>query len=338
MKILLVDDNDDVRTAVKAILEDEGYQIYDASNGARALEIAETSMPDMIISDILMPEIDGFKLCHTIKGNKKLRKIPYIFYTANYTDPRDEQLAMAMGASRFILKPMMPDEFLTIIKAVIQQHKDTELHVPRMPLEEDAALFRMYSERLTLMLDKKMRDLEKERDALFDSKKTLEFSENRYRVLLDTVPHGIEEIDLSGTITYSNRAYHEMMNAADGELRGKRIWDLMALDSDKEQVKSYLEEIIRNQPPPTPYYTKNLTKDGQHIDVKIDWNYKRDQKGSITGFIAVVTDITGQKTLENTLKEKMSDLERFYEMAVGRELRMKELKEEIARLKSEQSN
>ncbi len=331
---MLVDDNEEIRSALKEILKIEGYEVRSAANGIEALRLTKKSPPDMIISDVLMPEMDGFKLCHELKESKKFRRIPFIFYTANYTDKKDEDLAMAMGASCFIRKPMMPDKFLDTIKGVIREHKEDELHVPRMPLEEDVELYKMYIERLSQMLDLKIKDLAKERQDLVGAQKALQHSEDRYKILLDTIPHGIQENDLSGVITYGNKAYHVMLDAKENELIGKHIWDVVSQHSERESLKQYLANLVENQPPPSPYHVEDITMEGKKIDVKIDWNYKRDTEGSLTGFIAVITDITNQKKIEQKLKEKVDDLERFYEMAVGRELRMKELKEEIQRLKS----
>ena len=117
MKILVVDDDEDSRIVLETALNGAGYAVCSAKNGAQALEMARRSPPDMIVSDILMPEMDGYALCRAVKGDKRLRGIPFIFYTATYVEPQDEQLAMDMGASRFIVKPMEPAKFLELTMA-----------------------------------------------------------------------------------------------------------------------------------------------------------------------------------------------------------------------------
>lgn len=184
MKILLVDDNDELRRSLKQILENEGYQVQDAANGTEAIRIAGDSLPDMIISDILMPGTDGFRLCHTVKNDRKLRKIPFIIYTAVYTDPQDEKLAMALGASRFIVKPLAPEQFLEILKAVIAEHREEDLHTPRMPLEEDNELYRLYISRISEMLDRKMTDLKRAQQALNEK-------EEQFRIIFENAPIGM---------------------------------------------------------------------------------------------------------------------------------------------------
>ena len=103
MKILVVDDIEDVRMILRIALEKTGYEVEEAVNGVRALELIRRSLPDLIISDILMPEMDGFAFCRAVKSDQQLRTIPFIFYTATFIEPKDEKLAMALGASRFII-------------------------------------------------------------------------------------------------------------------------------------------------------------------------------------------------------------------------------------------
>ena len=162
MKILIVEDTEDARIILRTTLKSEGYDVSDAPNGAVALKMAKEEPPDMIISDILMPEMDGFTFCRECKKDRILRMIPFIFYTATYTDPKEERLAMSLGASRFILKPIENDEFLRIIEEVINEHKERKLLVPRMSLEDDDVLNKMHEESLERKLEKKVKLLEKE--------------------------------------------------------------------------------------------------------------------------------------------------------------------------------
>ena len=85
---------------------------------------------DLIISDILMPEMDGFQLCRTIKLDDRWKRIPFIFYTATYTSKEDEELALSLGASRFIIKPVEPEEFLAVIEQVVREGESKQLPVP----------------------------------------------------------------------------------------------------------------------------------------------------------------------------------------------------------------
>src|SRR6185369_10551265 len=173
MKILIVEDDANSRTYLERALRSQGYSVESAANGVAGLERVKQSRPDLIISDIMMPEMDGFELCRRVKMDEQLRSIPLVFYTATYVEPKDEKLAMALGASRFLIKPMEPEDFFRAIKAVIDEYLVRGLKVPLQPLVETIGLDRMQLEVLARKLDKKVRELEEEREALRMSEQLL---------------------------------------------------------------------------------------------------------------------------------------------------------------------
>ncbi len=120
----------------------------------------------------------------------------------------------------------------------------------------------------------------------------LQARENRYATVIDTIPHGIQENTLDGTITFSNRAHHQILGYADGELIGKSITELVVDKSEREYLPKLLKELAEQEQPPDPYFTKNRTKDGRIIDVRVDWNYQRDAGGKVVGYTSIITDIT----------------------------------------------
>jgi len=127
-------------------------------------------------------------------------------------------------------------------------------------------------------------------------------SEVRYRTLVETIPHGISESDTDGVLTFGNRAYQKMLGYGEGELLGTSIQDLLAEESDKHDLALYLETLVQYEPPPVTYTTRDRTKDGHVIDVEVDWNYKRDEHGAVTGFISVITDVTERRRAEQALQ------------------------------------
>ena len=120
MKVLIVDDIQDNRVLLRGILESRNYNVEEAENGVRALALAQAEPPDLIVSDILMPEMDGFVLCRVVKGIVRLRHIPLVFYTATYLDKEDEELGLALGAARYIHKPVDPIEILRLLKYLLR--------------------------------------------------------------------------------------------------------------------------------------------------------------------------------------------------------------------------
>ena len=118
-RILVVDDILENRYVLEATLLADGYDVVSATNGVEALAIARSQPPDLVISDVLMPVMDGFALCRQWQREETLRKIPFVFYTATYTDARDGQLAKDLGACRFVIKPQEPHELFEIIRSVL---------------------------------------------------------------------------------------------------------------------------------------------------------------------------------------------------------------------------
>jgi PAS domain S-box-containing protein len=133
-------------------------------------------------------------------------------------------------------------------------------------------------------------------------------SKKVYQTLVETITYGVQEIDTSGVITFGNKSYFEMLGYEPKELLGKHIWDVLADEAQKEELEPFLKQLVEHKPPPAPYFQKNLTKDGRIIDVRVDWNYKRDKKGVVNGFISILTDITTQKKFEELLRQHEASL------------------------------
>ena len=141
------------------------------------------------------------------------------------------------------------------------------------------------------------------------AKEQIEGSDNRLRVIIETVPSGIEEIDSSGIITFANGPLHKLYNYEEGELIGKSILEFASDDSEREFLRAYLKALVDEQPPRVPYLGKKKKKDGGIIDVQVDWSYKRDDQGRVTGFMSLITDITARKWSEEALRTAQHELE-----------------------------
>jgi PAS domain S-box-containing protein len=163
MKILIVDDNKENLYLLRVMLTGKNYAVVSAENGMEAWEKLNADSFDLIISDILMPVMDGFTLCRKCKEDEKLRNIPFVFYTATYKDERDEELALKMGADKYILKPLEPQAFLKIIQELFADIEKGRI-APKPALEkaEGEEVYKLYSERLVEKLERKMLALESE--------------------------------------------------------------------------------------------------------------------------------------------------------------------------------
>ena len=162
MKILIVDDNKESLYLLESLLKGKGYEVLSAGNGADALEKLLTESVDMIISDVLMPVMDGFKLCKEVKKKEDLKNIPLIFYTATYKNEKDEKLALEMGADKYIIKPAEPDVLIKIVQEMISDVDRGKFEPKKPVLDDEKEILKLYSERLINKLEKKMLELEKE--------------------------------------------------------------------------------------------------------------------------------------------------------------------------------
>jgi len=159
-KILIVDDNPQNLYFLEIMLLSNNFGVNKAANGKEALKLAHDDPPEMVITDILMPVMDGFSLCRELKNDELLKHIPLIFYTATYTDPKDEEFALSLGADRFLVKPLEPSEMLKAIRDVMMLSERTLKPVPPEPADNEN-YYKAYSETLVRKLEEKMLQLER---------------------------------------------------------------------------------------------------------------------------------------------------------------------------------
>ncbi len=131
-RILVVDDQADNLQILKHILSDD-YHLFFAKDGYRAIELAKRQRPDLILLDIMMPEIDGFETCRLLKADRETAKIPVIFVTA-LADHEDESKGLACGAVDYITKPVCPEVVLARVKTHlslvrVEELEETQLEV-----------------------------------------------------------------------------------------------------------------------------------------------------------------------------------------------------------------
>jgi PAS domain S-box-containing protein len=149
MKVLIVDDRAESRLLLHDLLAERGYGILQAGDGESALSLTRREHPDMVISDILMPHMDGFDLCREIKADPALRHTAFVFYSATFVEPEDERLAMDLGASCFMRKPIESEQFLAAIDAVVARRRDGMLPIPGAISSPTDELGQRHDKRLT---------------------------------------------------------------------------------------------------------------------------------------------------------------------------------------------
>ena len=123
--ILVVEDMTQIRGMLEVTLRFEGYPVDSAGNGQEALEKVEADKPSLIITDILMPKMDGFAMVYHLRKNPETRSIPVIFLSATYVTKEDKDFALSLGAVRFLEKPIDTADFLLTIGEVLAEGPGT---------------------------------------------------------------------------------------------------------------------------------------------------------------------------------------------------------------------
>lgn len=245
-QVLIVDDHAPNRYLLRCILEADGYEVLEANHGQEALDLAQTHTFVLVVSDILMPILDGFSLCRAWRADPKLEPIPFVFYTATYSDPRDETFARDIGADDFIVKPTDPIEFRNRIRKVIQ--KTHEPHPATTPFVagNETPYLKQYNAVLIRKLEDKLVEVEAANQTLLIKDFALTSSAN-----------GILLGELNGVVTYANPAVANWFGLSCNDLLGKSVSELLRPPTTwanwlngSDDVYKFDSRILRDTTPP----------------------------------------------------------------------------------------
>ena len=300
-RVLIADDNPQNLYLLESILKGRHFEVVSAKNGAEALDAARENPPDLIIADILMPVMDGFELCRKWKADGQLKHIPFIFYTATYTDPKDERFALSLGADRFIVKPQKPDVFIKEIDNVFEEVGRRTATQPARPFGNDREILQEYNEVLFRKLEKKVVQLEAEITGHRQTEEDLLRSETRYRKLYESMMDAFIRVDMDGQIQEYNQSFSEMLGYSDEELARLTYRDLTP-----EKWHARDQFIVETQILPQGYsfvYEKEYRKkDGTVFPIELRVSLIRDETGQPSGMWAIVRDITERKRTEEKIR------------------------------------
>ncbi len=161
VRVLVVDDDPAGRYLLESIVRSGGHEVFSAINGEEALEVARAQTLDLIITDILMPKMDGYQLCRAWKSDERLCHIPLVFYTASYTELADEKFADGLGGDAFWRKPLDPTTMLQRIEELGHQVEGQAAPVRKPEMTDETEILQEYNERLVHKLEEKAVDLER---------------------------------------------------------------------------------------------------------------------------------------------------------------------------------
>jgi PAS domain S-box-containing protein len=288
MKVLIVDDNDQGLYLLRAVLETAGHEVWPTSDGVEALALAKKKTPDAVITDILMPQMDGFALCRALRQDGPLSNLPILLYSATYTDARDRELGLAVGADRFLEKPMEPGDLLAELESAMQDRRHGK--APRSPVDlSEPAFLKEYNERLVRKLEDKMLALER-------AYRELAESERRYHELFDVASDVIFTLAPDGGVTLVNRRIQETLGLHPAEV-ARRPWESLVPPSARAAAKDCVEKALAGQR--VSIELEFLAADGRTVPMNVImvpmWQGQRP-----AGLMGIARDMSERTRIEAT--------------------------------------
>jgi PAS domain S-box-containing protein/putative nucleotidyltransferase with HDIG domain len=140
--ILIAYERESEQAALEQLLASRGHQVLKSSNGLAALDSARRDPPQIVISDIVLPRMDGFALCRKWKSDERLRTIPFIFYTRRHDDPKYERFALELGAEKFLARTAQPEALVAAIDALIPNSSAANAPTMRVPALDESLIQR----------------------------------------------------------------------------------------------------------------------------------------------------------------------------------------------------
>ena len=298
MKVLIVEDNLDDRGILRSVFHAHGWETIEAGNGAEGLDLTRLHNPGLIISDALMPCMDGFQFLRIIKMHPEFKKIPFIFYSAVYTGFKEEDLAISLGAEAFIVKPKEPEELWGMLTGIMKAHEHGEKKDALGELtENDEDFIKKYGEVVTTKIEEKIRELE---DALARRKAAEEALQAQFTII-STVFDAINAIvfvtDLEERLLFLNR---QGINFFGDRWEGKK-WTEHLFQGQVEPVA--LRRNTHEGSPETSSWEFHSTRTGRWylcFDRLIPWT-----DGKVVR-LTIAIDITERKEVERLKNEMIS--------------------------------
>lgn len=319
MKILVVDDIENDRMLISIMLRVRGYDVLEARNGVEALRLLENVIFDLIISDINMPGMDGLTLLLRLKKNSKTNIIPFVFYTAVFVNDEDRELGLSLGASRYLLKPLEPKEFLLEIEAVLKEFKAGELRPKRPKITEDEYLDK-YSERISQMLESEINKIEQEiekrniaEEALQEEIKERQKREEQLRSaslyarsLIEASLDPLVTINRNGKIMDVNKATEDVTGVTRDQLIGTDFSNYFT--KPEKAREGYKEVFSRGFIRDYPLAIRHIS--GSTTYVLYNATVYRNECGEVEGVFAAARDITERKRAEDAMRFAKEEAQR----------------------------
>ena len=285
MNLLIVDDHPTNLKLLRAQMESEGHAVFEAHDGLDALALLNRQRVDAVISDILMPRMDGYRLCHEIRMNERLHDLPIIIYTSTYTSPGDEKLALDVGADKYLKKPASVETLVAALHEVIAKPHAA----PRPDALREVEVLKEYSERLVFKLEEKNTDLMA--------------AEVKFRTLVEQSIVGVYIVQ-DDQFVYVNPAMAGIFGWSEKEMTSRTLYDFI-VPEDHALVRENIHRRISGGEQNCHYYLRMFHQSGAVLQVEVH-DSRTDYNGR-PAVMGVLLDITERKTAEAKI-QRLSNL------------------------------
>jgi PAS domain S-box-containing protein len=303
-RILVVDDIAANRRVLRAMLEAEGYAVFEAADGVEALDQLEKRAPlHAVISDILMPNMDGYRLCNEIRRSERWHALPFIFYSSTYLSPSDEALARQLGGDKFMAKPASAADIVAALEELVRARRE----VPPAPtLPQELELMRKYSTRLVSKLEEqntelrnRTRELEREMTGRAEAERALRESERRFGDLLEHVELVSLMLDRHACITYCNDYLLRLTGWRGEDVIGKNWFEMFV--PPELALQGIFADLLADRPSAWHHVNPILTRLGERRLIQWNNTVLRATNGAVIGTASIGEDITERKQAEADL-------------------------------------
>jgi PAS domain S-box-containing protein len=312
MNVLVVDDNGTNRKLLRLSLQSAGVEVYEAADGIEALALLQRVRVDAIISDILMPRMDGYQLCREVRASREFCDIPFIVYTATYTSDGDEMLAGDLGADRFLRKPASADALVSIVNEVTAHrvHRGPRANVQKPEVE----LMKEYSARLVAKLEEKQFALEQRSEELRNAHEQLQRVVTHSPAVIYTLK--IDGQTLAPTFVSDN--IRRLSGLSVEEVTTYAWWEQSLHPDDRSRVLATLAKGLTEGGYSMEYRVRH--QDGTYRWVEDRNRMLLDAAGRSGESFGVWTDITERKAAEETTRRLVEIVESSNDAIFGETL------------------
>lgn len=313
--VLVVEDRPENSYMLAFVLSKAGYEVHTKENGEAALAFLEKQAVNLIISDVLMPVMDGFQLCREIKRREALRDIPFVFYSSTYTEKGDQDLALSLGAAAYLVKPLESPALVEAVRQVLESAIQGKGGASGDLKESEESYLLEHNRRLIHKLQEKVSDLEKTtrdlesatraKDLEMEERRRVEdalrASEARYRLIADHMGDVVWLWQMgSEYFTYVSPSVRRMTGFTPEEVMARPVRDSMVQASWEDMQDQLPRRIaeLESGDEAARYGLMELDqpcRDGAFVPVEVVLRLLTDDSGKVVFVLGVSRDITERR-------------------------------------------